>query len=379
MGETTLKTTFALLAAAALMAPLAASAQAPAPGPAAAPPAAAPPARPPVPPGPPTSNGYFPGLERPVPAPQPNLVVRNDPAMDQIIAPGVLPEFVANGFNSTEGPLWWKGKITVSDQRAGQIYSLDESGAKTVLAQNTGWVYTPEVTVNQGPNGRIADKDGGMLVMRQGARDIGRMDAKGKFTSYLSKYDGKRFNSPNDLVYAADGALFFTDPAYSLPGGAKGPNDELQFDGVYSYKNGKLNLLDNTLNRPNGIGLSPDSKTLYVSTASPSPRIIAWDIQPDGTVTNKRDFYNWVLPPGTRGGVDGLKVDASGNIWATGPGGVNVISPQAKNLGAIQNAGRGGSNVAFGGPDNSTVYITGGTNLYRIQTLVKGQKAMYSQ
>jgi gluconolactonase len=299
--------------------------------------------------------------------------------LDQIIAPGVLPELLATGFNSTEGPLWWKGKITVSDQRAGQIYSIDESGGKTILAQNTGWIYTPEVTVNQGPNGRIADRNGGMLVMRQGARDIGRMDAKGRFTSYLSKYQGKRFNSPNDMVYTDDGTLFFTDPAYSLPGGAKGPNDELQFDGVYSYKAGKLLLLDGTLTRPNGIGRSPDNKTLYVSTASPTPRIIAWDIQPDGSVANKRDFYIWVLPPGQRGGVDGLKVDSQGNIWATGPGGVNVISPQARNLGVVQNAGRGGSNVAFGGPDNQTVYITGGTNLYRIRTLVKGQVPTYSQ
>jgi gluconolactonase len=215
--------------------------------------------------------------------------------------------------------------------------------------------------------------------MRQGFRDIGRLGADGKWTSYLSNFEGKRFNSPNDMVYAPDGTLFFTDPAYSLPGGTNGPNYDLKFEAVWSYKNGKLQPIIKNLLRPNGIGVSPNGKTLYISTASPGPRIVAYDIQKDGTVTNAHDFYVWPMPPGQRGGVDGLKVDAKGNLWATGVGGVNVITPQGKNIGHFQVAGHGTSNVAFGGKDYSDLFVTGGNFVYRLHTLTKGQKPLYAQ
>jgi gluconolactonase len=318
-------------------------------------------------------------LERPIADPQPNEVVRLDPALDRIIAPGVAPEVLARDFNATEGPMWRDGKIWVSDQRRDQILAISDAGAKTIIAPNTGCQINPAIRVNQGPNGQAPDKNGAVILARQGIRDIARMTKDGRFTTIVARFDGKRFNSPNDLVYTPDGTLFFTDPAYSLPDGVNGPNDELHFEGVYSFKNGKLQAVVKDLVRPNGIGVSPDGKTLYISTATPSARIKAYDIQKDGSVANARDFYVWPVVEGQRGGVDGLKVDSAGNLWATGMGGVNVITPEAKNLGRIQVVGRQTSNVAFGGPDNQTLFITGGTFLYRMRTLVKGQRPLYSK
>jgi gluconolactonase len=319
------------------------------------------------------------GYERPQQPPQANEVIKFDPDLDRFIAPGVNVEVLAGGFNATEGPMWRDGKLWVSDQRNDQILALDAKGAKTVIAGDTGWKYDPSATVNQGPNGEIPDKGGAVLVARQGFRDIARRTPDGKFTVLVSAFEGKRLNSPNDLVYAPDGTLFFTDPAYSLPGGMDGPNSELHFEGVYSFRNGKLRAVVKDLVRPNGIGVSPDGKTLYVSTATPSPRIKAYDIQKDGGLGSGRDFYVWPVTPGVRGGVDGLKVDAQGNLWATGLGGVNVITRDAKNLGRIQVASHGTSNVAFGGPDGATLFITGGPWVYRIQTLAKGQRPLYQK
>ena len=319
------------------------------------------------------------GFERPPLPLQANEVVKLDPELDRLIAPGVNVETLAGGFNATEGPMWREGKLWVSDQRNDQIIALDAKGNKTVIADNTGWQYDPAIVVNQGPNAQVPDKGGAVLVMRQGFRDVSRFTRDGKFISVISTFEGKRLNSPNDMVYAPDGTLFFTDPAYSLPGGMNGPNSELHFEGVFSYKDGKLQAAVKDLTRPNGIAVSPDGKTLYVSTGSPSPRIKAYDIQTDGTVSNGRDFYIWPLAPGQRGGVDGMKIDVWGDLWAVGVGGVSVITKDGKNLGLIQIAGHTASNVAFGGPDNKTVFFTGGNWVYRIQTLVEGERPLYQR
>ena len=373
-----MRNTFALVLALSVASPIATPAQTP---PAQTPPVAPAQAGPPAPVFAPWAPPGYENisLERPPQPIQPNEVVRLDPDLDRLIAPGVVPEVVSEDFNATEGPMWREGKLWVSDQRWGMIWAFDEKGARSLIVQDTGRRPDPAEPVNQGPNGQAPDRDGGVLVMRQGFRDIARMTPDRKITAYLSTFEGKRFNSPNDLVYAPDGTLFFTDPAFSLPGGVNGPNDELHFDGVYSYKNGKLQAIIKDLIRPNGIGVSPDGKTLFISTASPGPRIKAYDIQKDGTVANARDFYVWPMAPGQRGGVDGLKVDSQGNIWATGVGGVNVISRDGRNLGRVQVKGRAASNVAFGGRDGKTLYITGGHYLYRIQTLVKGQTPLYAR
>jgi gluconolactonase len=316
----------------------------------------------------------------PAPAsPQPpsaNEVIRLDPALDGLIAPGVNVETLTDSFKSAEGPMWRDGKIHVSDQVDGAVYALDAQGRKTLVVRDP-WPIDPAVTVAQGPNGQVPDKNGAIIILRQGFRDVARLTPDGTFSPIVSTYQGKRFNSPNDLVRAPDGTIFFTDPSYSLPEGMDGPNSELHFEGVFSYKDGRLVAAITDLIRPNGIGISPNGKTLYVSTGSPGPRILAYDIQRDGTVKNGRNFYVWQLAPGQRGGADGMKVDTHGNIWAVGAGAVNVITPEGKNLGRIRVVGRAVSNVAFGGPDNKTLFITGGNYLYRIQTLATGLKLMY--
>ena len=190
------------------------------------------------------------------------------------------------------------------------------------------------------------------------------------------RFEGKRFNSPNDLVYDAKGNLFFTDPPYGLEKRMDDPKKETAFQGVYrSGADGKLSLLTQEIKFPNGIALSPDEKTLYVAESNADrPYIWAADLKPDGTIGSLRTFFDaskLAADKSRKGGPDGLKVDAQGNVWSTGPGGVLVISPAGKHLGTIL-TGEATANCAWGGDDGSTLYITADMYVCRVKTTAKG-------
>jgi gluconolactonase len=198
----------------------------------------------------------------------------------------------------------------------------------------------------------------------------------GKQIALAEKYDGKRFNSPNDLVFHPSGDLFFTDPPYGLAKQMEDKEKELPFQGVYRLDGaGKVHLLYSDLERPNGIGLSPDGKVLYVANShAPRPIIMAFDLKPDRTVEKSRIFFNGTDLVGKKdrkGSFDGMAVDAAGNLWATGPGGVLVIDPAGKHLGTIL-TGEATANCEFGGKDGRTLYITADMYLARIATASKG-------
>src|SRR5260221_9716626 len=198
-------------------------------------------------------------------------------------------------------------------------------------------------------------------------------DERGGLKPFLSKYKGKRFNSPNDLVFTADGDLWFTDPSFGLPKMDADPKKELKYNAVWRYAGGKLTPMITDMTEPNGIGFSPDGKTLYVSNSMPDMYIRAYDVGAGGKLSNMRKLISY---PGSAPDVpDGLKVDSAGNIWATGPGGLRIISPQGKGLGQLI-VPEIVANIGFA-VDGKTVYLTGSTSLYRLKTKIAGEIPMY--
>jgi gluconolactonase len=297
-----------------------------------------------------------------------------DPALDNVIAPGTKIEKVATGFIFSEGPMWKDGKLWFSDVRGDKVRSYDPKTNKvTVILNDSGGLKNAPPDKNFGSNGMITDKDGGILLTRMYIGAIERMDDKGNTKPFLSKYEGKRLNSPNDLVFTKDGALWFTDPSFGLADMDKDSKKEIKFNGVYRYAGGKLTPVITDMTQPNGIGFSPDGKTLYVSNSLPDMYVRAYDVGTDGKLSNPRKLISW---PGSAPDVpDGLKVDSAGNIWATGPGGLSIISPQGKVLGKLI-VPEIVANVGFA-EDGKTVYLTGSTSLYRLKTKIAGEIPMY--
>jgi gluconolactonase len=297
-----------------------------------------------------------------------------DPALDGVIAPGTKIEKVATGFIFIEGPMWKDGKLWFSDVRGDKVRTYDPKTNKvTVVLNDSGGMKNAPPDKNFGSNAMITDKDGSILLTRMYIGAIERMDDKGNTKPFLSKYQGKRLNSPNDLVFTADGALWFTDPSFGLADMDKDSKKEIKFNGVYRYAGGKLTPVITDMGQPNGIGFSPDGKTLYVSNSLPDMYVRAYNVGADGKLSNMHKLISY---PGSASDVpDGLKVDSAGNIWTTGPGGLRIISPQGKVLGQLI-LPETVANIGFA-EDGKTVYLTGSTSLYRLKAKIPGEIPMY--
>jgi gluconolactonase len=300
-------------------------------------------------------------------------IVRLDPALDSVIAPGTKIEKVAGGFIFTEGPMWRDGKLWFSDVRADKVWTLTPAGKATVILNDSGGVKNAPPTANFGSNAMVTDKDGSILLIRMAIGTIERMDEHGNLTPFLSKYQGKRFNSPNDLVFARDGALWFTDPSFGLAKMDADPKKQLKFNDVFRYAGGKLTPVVTDMAQPNGIAFSPDGRTLYVSNSMPAMYVRASDVGPNGTLSHPRKLISY---PGSAPDVpDGMKVDSAGNIWTSGPGGIRIVSPRGKVLGQLA-IPEICANLAFAG-DGKTVYLTCSTSIYRLHTKIPGEIPMY--
>ncbi len=297
-----------------------------------------------------------------------------DPALDNVIAPGTKIEKVAGGFIFIEGPMWKEGKLWFSDVRGDKVRTYDpKTNTVTVILNDSGGVKNAPSDANFGSNAMITDKDGSILLTRMAIGTIERMDDKGGLKPFLSKYQGKRFNSPNDLVFTKDGALWFTDPSFGLPKMDQDPKKELKFNAVFRYAGGKLAPAVTDMTQPNGIAFSPDEKTLYISNSMPDMYVRAYDVGADGKLSNPRKLISY---PGSAPDVpDGMKVDSAGNLWTTGPGGVRIISPQGKVLGQLV-VPEIVANVGFA-EDGKTVYLTGSIGLYRLHSKIAGEIPMY--
>ena len=303
-------------------------------------------------------------------------IVRFDPAFDSLVPKDAAIEKVAGGFQFTEGPLWRPdGVLWFSDVTGNVVRSVTPAGQVNVLIPKAGGETNAPPGSFIGPNGMIADKDGNVLLCQHTNRRIVRVAKDLTMTPYLEKFEGKRFNSPNDLVYRSDGTLYFTDPPYGLLKQDDDPAKELKFNGVFRYANGKLTAEIKDLNRPNGIALSPDEKTLYVDNSDEKKRIwMRYDVAPDGGVSNGRLFAD-VTAEKEAGLPDGFKIDSKGNIWTSGPGGIWVFSPDGKHLGTLKMP-ENPANCNWG-DDGKTLYITAVTGVYRIKTSVMGEKPLY--
>lgn len=304
-------------------------------------------------------------------------IVSLDPAFDKILAKDAKVEKLVDGHKWTEGPVWNKKDkyLLFSDIPNNAIIKWQEGSGESTFLKPAGFSGTNFQGKEPGTNGLTYDSKGLLVACEHGDRRVSRLEADGKTkTTLADKYEGKRFNSPNDLVYKSNGDLYFTDPPYGLPKGMEDPGREQDFCGVYRLsKDGKVTLLTKEITRPNGIAFSPDEKKLYVASSDPEKAIwMVYDVKPDGTLANGKVFFDataWAKEkrPGLP---DGMKVDKSGNIFATGPGGVHVFSPEGKHLGTID-TGVPTANCGFG-DDGSVLYITANTALLRVKTNTKG-------
>jgi gluconolactonase len=301
---------------------------------------------------------------------------RKDPRFDKLIPKDAKIEVLASGFKWSEGPLWIKdgGYLVFSDIPRNSVMKWSEDEGVSLLLKPSGYTGIVDYGNEPGSNGLTIDKQGRIHFCEHGDRRVSRLETDGGKKTLADNYQGKRLNSPNDLVFKSNGDLYFTDPPYGLPKQFDDPRRELDFCGVYRLSaDGKLTLLTPDMTRPNGIAFSPDEKTLYVAQSDPEKAIwMAFDVKPDGTLGKGRTFFDatsWAKE-GRPGLPDGMKVDKDGNLFCTGPGGVHVFAPDGTHLGTLNTGGRT-SNCAWGN-GGTVLYITADMHIVRVQTSTKG-------
>lgn len=302
-------------------------------------------------------------------------IERYDNAINEIISPGAKAEIIADGFRWSEGPLWLQngGMLLFSDVPQNVIYKWTAQKGKEVYLHPSGYTGTVERGGEMGSNGLLLDNEGRLVMCQHGDRRMARMNAPlsnpgPNFVTLAGKYEGKRFNSPNDAVYNSSGELFFTDPPYGLPmQNDADPAKEIPWNGVYKVnKNGEVVLLIDSLTRPNGIAFFPGEKRLLVANSDPQkPNWYVYDVEGDSLVNGKVFYSASGFDKKLKGLPDGFKIDKNGNVFASGPGGVYFFNSQGKLLGMLK-VPDATSNIAFS-PDEKTIYITNHTKVLRLQ------------
>jgi gluconolactonase len=298
---------------------------------------------------------------------------RADAALEAVIPADARLERVAGGFEFTEGPVWARdGALLFSSPNTNVIYRWAPAGTVSVFRTKSGYTG-PDIGrfAQPGSNGLTFDPEGLLTICQHGNRRVMRVNPHGDTTVLADRYEGRRLNSPNDLVYRSDGALFFTDPPFGLPKFHDDPRRELPHFGVYSLVDGRLRLVSTDLTGPNGLAFSPDERYLYVSNWDEKRKVIMrYEAHADGTLSSGRVFFDMGGAPGAEA-LDGLKVDRLGNVYASGPGGLWIIAPDGRHLGTIRGPELP-TNFAWGDADGRTLYLTARTGLYRIRLNVPG-------
>jgi gluconolactonase len=330
----------------------------------------------------------IPAIAQTTPLPTIGQVVRVDPRLDKLIPAEAKIEVLASGFVWTEGPIWIKSEafLLFSDVPQNTIYKWTDKEGVTPFLKPSGYTGVGPYSDEPGSNGLTIDRQGRLIACEHGDRRVTAMplNGTGGKRTLADNYNGKRFNSPNDVVAHSNGSYYFTDPPYGMPKKEKDPSRETDGYGVYRIAPeqtgapGKVSIVVGDLTRPNGIALSPDEKTLYVAQSDPMrPVVMAYPLQADGSVGKGRMVFglDQMKKQGLEGGFDGMKVDRDGNLWVTGSGGVLVLMPTAGTgpfdfLGHIK-VGSATANCAWG-DDGSTLYITADMYLCRIRTFARG-------
>ncbi len=300
---------------------------------------------------------------------------RKDPAIDAVV--GANPKIwkLAEGFQFTEGPVYVRegNYLLFSDPNANTIYKYDVATEKlSVFRTPSGYSGADIAEYRQpGSNGLTLDSQGRLTINQHGNRRVTRLESDGTETVLADKFEGKRLNSPNDLVYRSDGALFFTDPFFGLPKFGDDPRKELPFTGVFSLRNGKVQAIVKDLSGPNGIAFSPNEQYLYVGNWDDHRKVVMrYEVNADATVSNGKVFFDMTMAPG-EDAIDGIKVDQQGNLYVSGPGGLWVLSPEGKHLGTIY-APRHAHNMAWGDADGKTLYLCARSGLYKMRLNLPG-------
>lgn len=304
-----------------------------------------------------------------------------DDELNNIITPGITIDKIADGFQFTEGPVWHPdGYLVFSDPNTNNIYRYDpNTGNVTIYMSHSGYTGADIGEYGQpGSNGITIDKAGRLIVDQHGNRRVIRIEKKGPVTVLADKINGKRFNSPNDIVQRSDGAIYFTDPPYGLPGFFTDARKELDYSGIFLIKDGKAQLVSKDLGGPNGLAFSPDEKYLYVTNwdirdIHHTKTIWRYEVNVDGTLKNGKIFFDCNQTEDDEA-LDGMKVDKAGNLFVSAPGGVWIISAEAKLLGKIVTPERP-ANMAWGDADGKTLYFTAHTSLYKMRVNIGGKFA----
>ena len=318
------------------------------------------------------------------PRPTMGEILRFDPAADALLSPDAKIEVLASGLDWSEGPVWIPraatqpgggGYLVFSDVPRNQVMKWKEGEGMSVFLKPSGYTGVTDYIGEPGSNGLNVNSRGELISCEHGDRRVSVMTRGGGKWTIADNFEGKRFNSPNDSTVDQAGNIYFTDPPYGLP---KGPADtetrEIAWHGIYKVSpSGTVMLMSKEMTFPNGITLSPDQKTLYVSQSDPKEAIWkAFPIQADGTLGKSRVVADvTAMVADHRGLPDGMKTDTAGHLWGTGPGGVHVMTPEGKLLARIDTKMACG-NCCFGGDDGSWLYICSDAFLVRVKTKVKG-------
>jgi len=305
-------------------------------------------------------------------------VDRRNPALDAVLPTDAKLEKLADGFAFTEGPTWindGEGYLLFSDPNSNTIYRMAPDGDVQVYLTKSGYTGENIGEYRQpGSNGLTTDREGRLTICQHGNRRVVRIERNGLTTVLADKFDGKRLNSPNDLVYGSDGALFFTDPPFGLPKFADDPRREQPYSGVYSVKDGKVQLVSTDFNGPNGIAFSPDEKFLYVGNWDEKRAVVfRYPVRADATLGKGELFYD-LTTAGAEDAIDGIKVDTAGNVFVSGPGGLWIFDAAGKHLGTLRGPEHP-HNMTWGDADGQTLYLTAQTSIYRIRLNIPGAGA----
>jgi gluconolactonase len=311
-------------------------------------------------------------------------IERKDSALDFILPPNAKLEKIADGFAFTEGPIWidagnpaiapdsTEGFLLFSDPNNNTIYRCTADGDVQVYKTKSGYSGEDLGQYGQpGSNGLTVDQEGRLTICQHGNRQVVRIEKNGTTTVLADRWNGKRLNSPNDLVYRSDGALFFTDPPFGLPRFANDPRRETPHFGIYSVRDGKLQLVSTDFTGPNGLAFSPDEKFLYVGNWDETNKVVfRYSVNHDATLGKGELFFDMTAAPG-EDAIDGIKVDQQGNLYVSGPGGLWILSAEGKHLGTLHGPEHP-HNLAWGDADHRTLYLAAQTGIYRLRLNIAG-------